>query len=71
MAQVLCVEKMNSFTGETAGYLKVSPPLRGGDEGEGGNRILGSPTLAPPQGGGKYKEAIRQRLLGIKNLITD
>ncbi|MBI5196069.1 MAG: hypothetical protein HZA10_07080 [Nitrospirae bacterium] len=57
-----------------AGYPKVSPPLTGGDEGEGGNSILITPTLAlPRQGGGKYKETPRSRRLselGIENLIN-
>jgi hypothetical protein len=40
---------------ETAGYLKIYPPLRGVDEGEGENGFLITPTLTlPPQGGEKY-----------------
>ena len=71
-------------TTETVMYPKVSPPLwaygseptahRGGDEGEGENSILITPTLTlPPQGGGKDKNTTPSRRLsvsGIKNLIT-
>ncbi|MBI4687386.1 MAG: hypothetical protein HY756_06355 [Nitrospirae bacterium] len=45
---------------------KVSPPLTGGDVGEGEYNALSTPTLSlPRQGGGKYTETPQQRLWGI------
>jgi hypothetical protein len=35
-----------------ARYLIISPPLRGGDEGEGEKRTQSPPPNLPPQGGG-------------------
>jgi len=62
---------MNLPVAETAGYPKISPPLTGGDEGEGAQLVSITPTLTlPRQGGGKYKETPQQRLWGIENLIN-
>jgi len=50
------IAEVNPAT-ETEKYLKVSPPLRGGDKGEGENNNFTTLTLTlPPQGGGKYNE---------------
>ena len=41
-------KKINLPAAETAGYSKVSAPLRGGDKGEGENRLLGDIVVCVP-----------------------
>ncbi|MBI4837912.1 MAG: hypothetical protein HY806_01965 [Nitrospirae bacterium] len=77
VVQAFARRLMNLPAAETAGYPKVSPPLTGGDEGEGEKSILIAPTLTHPeaglrkgslrQGGGEYKDTPQQSLWG--NLI--
>ncbi|RJQ45180.1 MAG: ComEC/Rec2 family competence protein [Nitrospiraceae bacterium] len=53
--------KMNFPAAKTAGRSKVSPPLTGGDEGEGAQPNSVTPTLTlPRQGGGKFRALIEK-----------
>ncbi|MBI5196679.1 MAG: hypothetical protein HZA10_10220 [Nitrospirae bacterium] len=44
---------INLPAAKTAKYLKVSPPLTGGDEGEGEKNILNLPHPHPPPSRGR------------------